>query len=141
MKTNILYVDDEAEWRRMVGMFFKLAGFGVLTAKDASEAMHQAETGRPKVIILDVNLAGEDGAELIGYLKGIDPDVPVILYTGLDHGAEAIQRLLERGAVQYLRKGNLRDLVKYVEDLLLKRDPASSPCRPPVLNATGWQMV
>ena len=141
MKTKILYVDDEAEWRRMVGIFLKLAGFGVLTAKDGTEAMQQAETERPAVIILDVNLNGEDGAVLIGYMKAIDPDVPIILYTGLDHAPDAVQRLMDEGAVQYLRKGNLRDLVKCVEDLLRKRDPAGRPAPQPLLQAAGWQMV
>jgi len=141
MKTKILYVDDEAEWRRMVGIFLKLAGFGVLTAKDGTEAMQQAETEHPAVIILDVNLAGEDGAVLIGYLKAVDPDVPIILYTGLDHAADAIQRLLDEGAVQYLRKGNLRDLVKCVEDLLRKRDPAKAQGLQPLVQTGGWQMA
>ena len=141
MKTKILYIDDESEWRRVVGIFLKLAGFGVFTARDGSEAMRLAESERPDAIVLDVNLAGEDGGELIGYLKAIDPDVPIILYTGLDHDTDATQRLLDLGAVQYLRKGNLRDLVKGVEDVLSICDPASRHGRHQPLPAAGWQMV
>src|SRR2546430_13010861 len=141
MKTKILYVDDEAQWRRMVGVFLKLAGFEVLAASNASEAMLQAETERPGAIILDVNLGGEDGSQLIGFLKAIDPNVPIILYTGLDHDADTTRRMLELGAVQYLRKGNLRDLVKYVEDLLRKREPDEGLGLQPLFQPGGWRVV
>ena len=134
-------MDDEAQWRRMIGVFLKLAGFEVLAAADASEAMRLAETEGPDAIILDVNLAGEDGAGLIGYFKTIAADVPVILYTGLDHDADNIQRLMAQGAVHYLRKGNLRDLVKYVEELLRKQDPVNVFVRRPVVPTGAWQMV
>src|ERR1043166_8753165 len=141
MKSKILHVHDEAEWRRMVGIFLKLAGFGVLSAADGSEAIAQADLENPDAVILDINLAGEDGAALIGYLKAINPDIPIVLYTGLEHDAAAIQRLLDHGAVHYLRKGNLQDLVKYVEELLRKRAPGSRPVRQQVVQVGGWQMV
>jgi two-component system OmpR family response regulator len=140
-KTKILCVDDEAEWRRMVGIFLKLAGFEVLAAQDGTEAMQLAETEPVGAVILDVNLGGEDGAELIGFLKANDPDVPIILYTGLDHDADAIRRLLAQGADQYLRKGNLRDLIKCVEDILRKRDPKGLLGRRARLQTSDWQLV
>jgi DNA-binding NtrC family response regulator len=141
MKTKILYVDDEAEWRRMVGLFLMLAGFEVFTAKDATTAMRQAELERPDAVILDVNLAGEDGGELIGILKANNPDAPVILYTGFDHDAEATRRLLEKGALHYLRKGNLQNLVECIEEALRQRNPAERPRARPLAHTAGWQMV
>jgi DNA-binding response OmpR family regulator len=141
MKNKILCVDDEAEWRRMIGIFLKLDGFGIITAANASEAMLYAETEKPDAVVLDVNLAGENGAGLIGYLKTILPRTPIILYTGLTHDEDAIQRLLAKGAAKYLRKGNLRNLVKCVEDLLGARDPEIMDRHEALVPAGAWQVV
>jgi two-component system response regulator GlrR len=141
MKAKILYVDNDAGWRRLVGIFLKLAGFNVLTAKDVGDAMQQALAEHPGAIVLEVNTDGKDAAEFIGYLKANEPDVPVILYTDQEDGADAIKRLLDRGAVQCLRKGNLRDLVKCVEDRLRKLAPESQPAPRPLLHAGGWQVA
>jgi DNA-binding response OmpR family regulator len=141
MKTKILYVEDEAAWRTMVMVFLKMVGFEVLTARDGTEAMQFAEAEPLAAIILDVNLGGEDGGALIGYLKANDPEVPIILYTGMEHSADEIQKLLDAGADQYLRKGNLRDLAKCVEDVLRERDPEDLPGRRLELQTSQWQIV
>jgi DNA-binding NtrC family response regulator len=141
MKTKILYVDNDAGWCRLVGVFLKLAGFTVLTARDAGDAMAVALVEQPGAVILEANVAGKDGAELIGYLKANEPDMPVILYTGLENGDDAIKQLLDKGAVQSLRKGNLQELVKCVEGWLHKRQQDSQPDRQPLLCAGDWQVV
>lgn len=116
-RKKILYVDDENDWRRMVSTFFKVAGYQVVTAKDGSEALAETEGVGLGAIILDVNLAGEDGIMLMKYLNHNHPDVPIILYTGLPHDDESIQVLLAAGAHQYLRKGSMGELLKCVQEL------------------------
>ena len=109
-RKRVLFVDDEGDWRFVAGTCLQDAGFEVLTAKDAAEAMRRMETVHLDAIILDVNLGGENGLLLMELLKQKHPGVPILIYTGLDHDAEAIQTMMKQGARQYLRKGSMTDL-------------------------------
>ena len=51
---------------------------------------------------------------LMRFFKRNQPDVPIILYTGLGHDDEAIQEMLRQGARQYVRKGPLAELLQAV---------------------------
>lgn len=112
---KMLYVDDDKDWRDVVTVTLQDAGHEILTAKDATEAMRLAESVTLGLIILDLDLDGEDGVMLMKFFKCNQPDVPIILYTGLNHDDEAIQELLRQGAHQYVRKGPLADLHKAVQ--------------------------
>lgn len=114
VEKKILFVDDEADWREIVATTLKGVGHDVLTARDASEAMRQTEGVKLGLIILDLNLAGENGVMLLRFLRRNHPDVPIILYTGMEHDEEAVKAMLLQGAAQYLRKGSMEDLVKAV---------------------------
>ena len=117
MGKKILFVDDDTSWHVVVTTWLQDAGYEVLTAADASEAMGLAEG--ISLAILDLNLAGENGVMLMKFLKQNDPELPVILYTGMDHDGEAIMTLLEQGAHSYVRKGSQQELVQAV-DLVLQ---------------------
>jgi DNA-binding NarL/FixJ family response regulator len=86
-----------------------------LTGKNASDALRLIGGARVQVAVLDINLAGESGFELMRFLKRNHPDVPIILYTGMDHEDDQIQKALSEGAHRYLRKtGSLEELHKAV---------------------------
>ena len=112
---KILYVDDDKDWRDVVTVTCQDAGYEVLTAKDATEAMLLAEGVKLGLIILDLDLDGEDGLMLMKFFKCNQPDVPIILYTGHSHDDDAIQGMLRQGAHQYVRKGPLEDLHRAVQ--------------------------
>jgi DNA-binding response OmpR family regulator len=109
-KKKILFVDDEGDWRFVAGACLEEAGFEVLTAKDAAEALSRMETVKLDGIVLDLNLAGENGLLLMELLKQKHPGVPILIYTGQDLDTKAIQSMLKQGARQYLRKGSMADL-------------------------------
>lgn len=114
MEKKILFVDDEQEWRALVTEGLKAAGHDIILAENASEAMERSEGVTLGLIILDLNLAGEDGLMLMRFLRVNHPGVPVIIYTGRDHDEATITRILTAGAVQYLRKGPMEELVRAV---------------------------
>ncbi len=111
MAKSILFVDDDQHWRDVVSQALQEAGFTVLTAKDASEAMGHVEGTKIGLMILDLNLAGESGLMLMRYLKHNQPDAPVLLYTGMEHDDASILAMLKQGADQYLRKGSMSELI------------------------------
>lgn len=111
----MLYVDDDKDWRDAVATSLQDAGHDVLTAKDATQAMLLTEGVEFGLIILDLDLDGEDGLMLMRFLKRNQPDAPIILYTGLSHDDDAILEMLRQGAHQYVRKGPLADLHQAVQ--------------------------
>ena len=119
MGKKILFVDDDNNWHVVVTTWLQDAGYEVLTARDASEAMAQTEGVELSLAILDLDLAGENGVMLMRFLKQNNPDLPVILFTGMEHDGEAIMNLLQEGAHSYVRKGSQQELLQAV-DLVLQ---------------------
>jgi len=68
------------------------------------------ETVKLDAIILDLNLAGQNGLLLMELLKQRHPGVPVLIYTGMDHDNSTITEMLKSGAKKYLRKGSMAEL-------------------------------
>jgi DNA-binding NtrC family response regulator len=101
---DILLVDDEADLLMVVGQLLEMKGFHVVTAKDPREAMEQLNKHKVRVMVLDVNLAGEDGLRLLDFIKTSHPTVPVILYTGLSHDDKQVNKMLKQGAACYVNK-------------------------------------
>jgi CheY-like chemotaxis protein len=118
VKKRILFVDDEGDWRLIAGTCLEEAGFEVVTARDAAEALRRMETVKLDGIILDVNLAGENGLLLMELLKQKHPGVPILIYTGMDHDSSAIQTMLKQGARQYLRKGSMTELCQTLKSMV-----------------------
>ena len=111
---KILYVEDDQHWRELVSLYLQECGYEVRTARDGTEAMLGTEGIKLDAIILDLDLAGESGRMLLSFLTVNQVGVPVILYTGGEHNADAITAMLRMGANQYLRKGPLEELRKAV---------------------------
>jgi len=111
MAKQILHVDDEEGWRSLVAESLVAAGYEVISAANATEAMACAESADLGLIILDLNLGGENGMMLMKFLKHNYPDAPVLIYSGLDNDDAAIRQMMEQGGDQYLQKGDLAELI------------------------------
>jgi two-component system response regulator FlrC len=111
MEPKVLFVDDDPNWRKAASLALEGAGYGVITAKDASEAMEQGEGCKLGLIVLDLNLAGESGLTLMKYLRHNYPGVPILLFTGLEHDDSTVRAMLDEGADQYMRKSGVEELV------------------------------
>ncbi|HWX20787.1 MAG TPA: response regulator [Candidatus Binatia bacterium] len=111
MEKKVLFIDDDKDWREVVAEGLNLAGYEVVTAADASLAMEAAGRAEPGLIILDLNLAGENGSILMQFLRANHPGVPILLFTGMQHDDAAVRALLEQGADQYLQKGSIEELI------------------------------
>jgi two-component system response regulator FlrC len=111
MEPKVLFIDDDPDWRKAASLALEGAGYGVITAKDASEAMEQGEGCKLGLIVLDLNLAGESGLTLMKYLRHNYPGVPVLLFTGLEHDDSTVRAMLDEGADQYMRKSGVEELL------------------------------
>jgi DNA-binding response OmpR family regulator len=108
MNPRILFVDDEAGILETLSAFFRLKGYDMTTARTPQEAMALADEGRFDLAILDINLAGENGLELLGYFRANFPSLPVVMFTGLPED-ELLDQAMARGASGFMRKTDSMD--------------------------------
>ena len=104
MRAHILFVDDEAPIREMLSLYFRKKGFTVTTAITGQEARDLVEKVPFDLAILDVNLGGENGLELLEFFKGKYPRLPIVMFTGFDSDPDLLQKAMARGANGFMRK-------------------------------------
>jgi two-component system, cell cycle sensor histidine kinase and response regulator CckA len=81
---TILLVEDEAFVREVTCEVLRSAGYRVLTAKNAAEAvsLYDARYGEVELLLTDVVLPGETGRALAGRFRRENPELQVLLVTG-----------------------------------------------------------
>jgi len=117
---RILVVDDEEVVRKLAREMLRRAGYDVVTAAGATEAVtwYRAHPHETDLVIIDMVMPGKDGQECFKALKAIDPDVRAILSTGYGLDGHA-QDTLDAGMVGYVQKPyHMEDLITAVADAL-----------------------
>ncbi len=99
---KILVVDDEESILNLVTAYLHQEGYQSYTAKDGPSALKAAQTYKPDLMILDINLPGMDGIELLTRLRR-ESDVYVIMLTAKSEETDKIIGL-SVGADDYLTK-------------------------------------
>jgi DNA-binding NtrC family response regulator len=105
VKAHILFVDDEAPIRELLSLYFRKKGLEVTTAMTGQQAREIVAVQPISLAILDVNLAGENGLELLGFFQSHYPQVPVIIFTGLT-GQDMVEKAMAAGAKDFMRKSD-----------------------------------
>ena len=109
---RILLVDDHAMFREGVKLLLQRdARLEVIgEAGDPAKALELTARERPDIVLLDIDLAGHDGLDMIESLQASSPATDVIVLTGLrDEGLQA--RALRSGAKGFVQKDQNGDLV------------------------------
>jgi two-component system, cell cycle response regulator DivK len=80
----ILVVDDYQDAREMYAEYLQFSGFRVAEARNGNEAVAQAFSLRPDLILMDLSLPGMDGWEATRVLKSDERTrhIPVVALTG-----------------------------------------------------------
>lgn len=99
----LFLVEDEKDVRDSLERFLTRAGYRVHTFANGEEALAAIEEDPPKVLITDKNMPGMDGLELAQLAAEYDPDMRVILVTGVGDEATA-QAALRIGVADYVTK-------------------------------------
>jgi len=103
MKRTVLVVDDESNMQKVMRMVLEDAGYSVLTASSAEEAIPQLKNPDLDVLVTDVRMPGLGGEALITRSRADRPELPVIVVTA--HGTiKSAVRAVSSGASDYLSK-------------------------------------
>jgi len=121
MNEAILVVDDEPVLARNLVRYLEQHGYVAQSAGDASEALALIDTFRPDCALLDYNLPGMDGLQLMAALRKREPDLPVIIVTGHGNVQLAVEAI-KAGAQNYLAKPLALDEVRLALGAVLKHE-------------------
>jgi CheY-like chemotaxis protein len=83
-KASILCVDDEENGLQLRKLVLEKSGYDVVAASSATEALEAMAARTFDLILADYVMPGISGAELAVTAKTRDPDVPVILISGIN---------------------------------------------------------
>lgn len=122
---HIVVVDDEPEIRTMLKDYLSHAGFEVSEADGGERLRAVMAEGDVDLVILDVNMPGEDGFTLAKYLRGERSDLAIVMLTA---ASDVLDRVvgLEMGADDYIPKPvDLRELLARIRAVLRRASSRS----------------
>jgi len=130
---TLLIIDDEKSLLEVLSMVFKKEGYEVKAAASGAEALEILNSNSVDLVITDIRMPHISGMEILQYVKGNMPEVPVIVITAYGSIQQAVEAL-KAGALDYIVKPfdveELKILVarglerKHLEqeNILLKKD-------------------
>ena len=98
----ILVVEDDAPVRNLIGTTFKTHGYDYITATNGENAVMQASSNNPNVVLLDLGLPDIDGVDVIKKIRTWS-EMPIIVISARAEDQDKIDAL-DAGADDYLTK-------------------------------------
>jgi len=117
---KVLVVEDDEASYQLINASLKLLDINLLRAKNGQEALQIYDQNIDlKLVLLDIQLPGMDGYEVLIELKKRKPDLPIVAQTAYSM-IDDREKCIEAGCNEYLSKPlnlqKLRDMVKkYLE--------------------------
>jgi len=110
---SILVVDDDSAMREMMVSMVESAGIRPRAAASAAAALDALRDQDFDVVLSDIRMPGKDGIELLGEIRELRPETPVVLMTAFGSIDSAVSAM-RAGAFDYIPKPFKRDEVMVV---------------------------
>ncbi|HUX75667.1 MAG TPA: response regulator [Anaerolineae bacterium] len=110
MSSTILVMDDDLLALESLESYLKQAGYTVVTASSAREAVDQARDNPCDLALLDMKMPEMDGFQVAAMLRQLQPDLRVVIFTGYA-SLETEARAAQLDFYEYLPKSNWYDLL------------------------------
>ena len=140
----ILVVDDESEMRSALSHALTRGGFTVESAASGADALVKIKKDPVSLVITDIKMPEMSGMEVLGALKKISPQIPVIVITAYGSIHNAVEAM-QAGAADYLLKPfsfeTLEATVKKVLASVSENDHANHSKHNAKIQATVKTMV
>lgn len=102
MKT-VLIVDDQPGIRLLLEELFIHEQYNTQSAANGGQALRKVEENPPDCILLDMQMPGLDGIEVLKRIKVHWPEIPVIMMTANEE-LEKVEQAMDLGSVKYFTK-------------------------------------
>ncbi len=118
MKQQILIVEDDIAFGKMITAFLQRNGFDVCLCISGKEARENLLKRNFDLLITDLKLPEDSGLELLDYSKDVSPTTPTILMTGYAEVSTAV-KAIKKGALDYISKPfRPEELLMIIEEAL-----------------------
>lgn len=118
MKGKILIVDDQFGIRILLNEVFTKEGYTTYQAANGIQALEIVKNHDPDIVLLDMKIPGMDGIEILKRMKGVNPDIRVIIMTAYGE-LDMIQEAKDLGAITHFAKPfDIDEIRKTVRDHL-----------------------
>ncbi|MDR2367146.1 MAG: sigma 54-interacting transcriptional regulator [Deltaproteobacteria bacterium] len=109
MTATILVVDDEPNYRMIIGQLLESSGYDVVQAGSGREALDLfRESPEMDLVMTDITMPDGDGMELLTKVKAERNEVPVVMLTAHNDTKLAVEAI-KKGAFDYLTKPYLNE--------------------------------
>lgn len=103
-KGTVLLIDDSSFMLDLISAMLEGSEFEVIgTAKNGTEGLEKYKQLKPNLVLLDIIMPGETGAETLSRILECDPQAKVIMVSSLGTQEKVIE-CLEKGAKSFLQK-------------------------------------
>jgi len=102
-ETTVVLVDDEPAFLRALARYLGEGPHHIETFGTAPEAIERVRKGGVDVVVSDISMPGMTGLELLRAIRIHEPDLPVVLVTGLP-ALESATEAIEHGVLKYIVK-------------------------------------
>jgi DNA-binding response OmpR family regulator len=128
---RILIVDDEPNVRLVFRTALEASRYSVTEAEDGARALMWLETAPFDVVLLDLQMPGLSGMDVLEGIRGANHDVPVVIITAHGDVPNAVQAM-KLGAIDFLEKPLSPERLRtVVADVLARHDVARAEMRHP----------
>ena len=100
---QVFVVDDDLQMRKAIGEALTRSGYAVTAFAGARAAMEALKSSPCSLVMTDVRMPAMTGLELLQEVKGVKPDLPVIVMTAYGTIQDAVDAM-KLGALDYLLK-------------------------------------
>jgi two-component system response regulator GlrR len=103
VRPKILFVDDDADLRRLLALRLGAAGYEIETAESGTTALARLGNFEPDLVITDLRMEGMDGVALFEALRRRSPTLPIVFLTAHGTIPDAVEAT-KKGVFGYLTK-------------------------------------
>lgn len=121
---KILIIDDNGIVSDALTVFLTRAGHEVQSAADGLSGLRVFKSSQPDLVVLDRDLPGLRGSEVLAKIRETDTLTKVLILTGFD-APEDMEQYLKSGATAFLSKGDGLSNVLVEIDVLLGGAPVN----------------
>jgi DNA-binding response OmpR family regulator len=122
-RPQLLLVEDEEAIGSLVRGYLEQSGFRIEWVRSGEAALERLDEVRPRLVILDIGLPGQDGFDVCRGIRARSP-VPILMLTARDEEPDRVVGL-ELGADDYVTKPfSPRELAARVKAVLRRTEPA-----------------
>jgi len=102
-RSEVFVVDDDLSVREALSLVFRIEGYEVSGFGDSAALLSAAHMRVPTCILLDVDMPGRSGLDVLKELKAHDYPAPIIMISGKSRITTAVDAI-KHGAVDFIEK-------------------------------------